>query len=208
MSASAQGKLLTVLIPVLRVISEYLPQAACLLSTPQGMKSGKTPKRERYSWSLLIKPKTISQWQKPCLSQWEFFYDLNKDSFNPDLDPCVPLILLLGHSNLCCLYLGFEPHVARSSMACSWLWSLLKWFLNATSKSKPNTPLWQKGKTPVFRTFAEVNRTALLEGITPHMALESFRRSLENARFCSASPLRLKQLILFCCSFPYGLKLN
>lgn len=40
------------------------------------------------------------------------------------------------------------------------------------------------------------------------MALESFRRSLENARLCSASSLRLKQLILFCCCFPYGLKLN
>lgn len=40
------------------------------------------------------------------------------------------------------------------------------------------------------------------------MALESFRKSLKNARLQSASFLRWKQLMLFCCCFPYGLKLN
>lgn len=41
-----------------------VPQAACLLNTPKGMKSGKIQKRERYSWCLLIKLKRISWWQK------------------------------------------------------------------------------------------------------------------------------------------------
>lgn len=41
----------------------------------------------------------------------------------------------------------------------SWLWSLLRWFRNATPKSKPNRNLWWRGKPPVSRTFAEIKKT-------------------------------------------------
>lgn len=146
-------------------------------------------------------------------SQWEFCCGLNKDRVSAQIwIPCVLLIMLLFHLNLC-LYLGFELQTVLSSMGCpcgSWPWSLLRWLLNATSTSKQNRHLWRKGKPPVSRTFAEISKNVacLRAKGNLHMALESFRRSLENARLRSASSLRWKQLILFCCCFSYGLKLN
>lgn len=79
-SPLAQGKLLTRLTLVRSGILEYLfPGLGACWVTPQGMKSGKVPKGERYSSSLLIKLKWIFQWPKPYWSQWGVCCDLSKD---------------------------------------------------------------------------------------------------------------------------------
>lgn len=56
--------------------------------------------------------------------------------------------------------------------------------MNATSKPKPNRQLWQKGNPPVSRVFEEISKTVACLKIkrTLYIALESFRKSLENSR--------------------------
>lgn len=64
--------------------------------------------------------------------------------------------------------------------------------MNATSKSKPNRQLWQKGKPPVSRACEEISKTMACLRIkrTLYIALESFRKSLENSRVWFAASLR------------------